>query len=457
MKQYDVFISYSSIDEKKAFEIRDFLIKQNISCWMAPNSIPIGSNYAEEIPKGIDSAGTFVLLLSENSLQSSWVPKELSLALDKRKNICPFAISECNLSESFKFMLINIQIDYDINNLLKRIKELKNEDLKGNESISRCFQGWFGPSRKTFTWEERAPHAVFNSIINNPYYGDERYFVKVREYISGQDTPYVSSIKIKKGKEYEVSIFYHNNADPDSVGQKAIGIANGVAIRSKFPAVIHEKEYISANIIANDTEPAEVWACAEIIADEPCYLRYVPGTAVYNCKGQLNGINPGPDYLFGVGSLIGYNKISGILPGGDQYAGNITYRLFADYPDFRVRISTWTDRTENNCDIHSVMIRYENIGTMDQNDVVAKIILDSNIDYVLGSSYMSNNNIHKKAVNDDIIAEYGMNIGDYAGGYGWAEIEFKVKTPAKSPPQTKIEAVISTNYGNKIVKTALGG
>ena len=455
MKRYDAFISYSSKDMKQAFEVRDFLAKQGVNCWMAPDSIPIGSNYAEEIPKGIDGSTVFILLLSENSQQSSWVPKELLLALDKGKSICPFEISKCNLSEPFKFLLINIQIDYDINNLLEKIKELKDKVLKDNESISKCFHGWFGPNRKTFTWKDRAPYAVFNSITNNPYYGDERYFVKIREYIEGQETPYVSAIKIEKGKQYDISIFYHNNAEPNNIGQKAIGIANGVAIRSSFPAVIQGKEYISADIIANDTFPITVWACVEITADEPCYLRYVQGSAAYKCKGQLNGNNPGPEYLFGVGSFIGYNKISGILPGGDQYAGSVIYRLFADYPDYKVKISSWVDKTEDNYDIHSVMIRYENIGTMDQSNVVIKAVLESNSEYISGSSYLSNNNFHKKVVNDDVVAEYGMNIGDYAGGDGWAEIEFKVATPKKSSSGTKIEAVVSTDDGNKRVRTVL--
>lgn len=36
------------------------------------------------------------------------------------------------------------------------------------------------------------------------------------------------------------------------------------------------------------------------------------------------------DYLFGDGALIGYNKLSGILPGGDEYAGYITYQVYAE-------------------------------------------------------------------------------------------------------------------------------
>ena len=451
---YDVFISYSSKDESKAIEIRDYLVEKNLKCWMAPDSIPVGSNYQSEIPKGIENANILVLVLSENSQKSIWVPKEVSYALDQGKCILPFEISKGDLLPAFKFLLINIQIDDDIKNLSDRIFELKRSFSNDIINLDRVFKGSFGPERKTFTWENRAPYAVFNSITDNPYYGDERYFVKIREYVEGQETPFKNSLKIKKGREYEVSIYYHNNSD-SNIGKKAIGIADGVGIRSSFPATIKEKGYITANIIASDTKPIEIWACAEITTDEPCYLRYIPGTATYNCGGLLNGNSPGPDWLFGVGSLIGYNKISGLLPGGEQYAGSIKYRIFADYPDFKVRISNWKNIIEADSCVYSVMIRYENIGTMDQLNVVAKAILEPQTEFIFGSCYLTNNNFNKKSVNDDIVKEQGMNIGDYAGGAGWAELEFKVTKPKKPDEGIKIKAIVSTTDGNKSVETVL--
>ena len=66
-----IFISYSSKDFETANVIRNYL---NDICfvWMAPFSIPAGSNYAEEIPKAIEASSTFVLLLSLNSIKSKW-------------------------------------------------------------------------------------------------------------------------------------------------------------------------------------------------------------------------------------------------------------------------------------------------------------------------------------------------------------------------------------------------
>lgn len=211
-------------------------------------------------------------------------------------------------------------------------RKTKSRITDNNEYIG--LQPQFGPTREVFTWKKRANYAVFNSIIDNPSWGDERYFVKIREYIEGENTPLCSSIKLKKGREYEVVIYYHNNSDPDSVGKKAIGISDGSAVRSSFPDVVRpEKEqYIFASIFASDTIPLEVWARAFVYSDETCLLHYVPDTAVFHNSGLLNKKSVGNMYLFGNGALIGFNKISGLIPGGDEYAGYISYRFLVESP-----------------------------------------------------------------------------------------------------------------------------
>ena len=39
----------------------------------------------------------------------------------------------------------------------------------------------WGPERPTYTIEKPADHVTFNSITNNPAYGDERNFVRIKE------------------------------------------------------------------------------------------------------------------------------------------------------------------------------------------------------------------------------------------------------------------------------------
>ena len=191
----------------------------------------------------------------------------------------------------------------------------------------------WGPNRPIFTWEKRATYATINSIMNNPTVGDERNFVQIRDI---NDSHYRDEISLESGHIYEVYIYYHNGADPDNVGKKAIGIADGLAVKSRFPARTEagKRHSVNATIFASDTDPGAVWDGAYIRSSQDLHLRYVPGTATIHNGGGLNGQPIGPDYLFGEGALLGYNKFSGLLPGGSEYAGYVTYCLYASkYPN----------------------------------------------------------------------------------------------------------------------------
>ncbi len=83
-KKY-VFISYSSAEYSEAKLVRDVLTENGIQCWMAPDSIPIGSSYAMEIGIAIENCEMFLLILSQKSQESAWVEKELDSAINGHK------------------------------------------------------------------------------------------------------------------------------------------------------------------------------------------------------------------------------------------------------------------------------------------------------------------------------------------------------------------------------------
>ena len=39
----------------------------------------------------------------------------------------------------------------------------------------------WGPARPLYKFDQPADHAVFNSVMDNPLIGDERYFVRIEE------------------------------------------------------------------------------------------------------------------------------------------------------------------------------------------------------------------------------------------------------------------------------------
>ncbi|MBO7132360.1 isopeptide-forming domain-containing fimbrial protein [Candidatus Saccharibacteria bacterium] len=311
----------------------------------------------------------------------------------------------------------------------------------------------WGPERTTFTWDDPAPYATFNSITDNPSVGDERNFVRIREV--SDDEHYKDEVELEVGKTYEVYIYYHNNADAHEVGKTAIGIADGASVKSSFPATVKagEKATVSATVFAADTDPLAVWDGAYMTSTQDVYLRYVPGTAIIHNGGTLDGTSIGPDYLFGDGALLGYNKFSGLLPGCNEYAGYITYQIFVDAPGFDISKSVVGDATTvERGGVVTFKVRYQNTGTMDQTNVVIRDVLPDGLEYVAGSAKLYNNNLTEgKAVNDDIISENGMNIGDYAGGTGWAEVTYQavVKDDVNCGDELTNAVTVSTNDGNK--------
>jgi uncharacterized repeat protein (TIGR01451 family) len=303
-----------------------------------------------------------------------------------------------------------------------------------------CFEalalaGPWGPERPTFRWEKPAEYAVFNSMENNPDLGDERNFVRIREVGAEK---YADEVKMVAGKEYEVYSYYHNNAEVN-IGKTAIGIADNVRMSANFPAQIRAGERLAVNTIitADDTDPLAVWDGAFITADSDLYLRYVPGTAIIHNGGWLNGQNIGPEYLFSEkGAALGYDKFSGLLPGCNEYAGYVTYRIRADKPDFNIakKVSKYG---ENNY-IDSVVsakggivefkVTYENTGTMVQENVRVKDVMGEGLVYVKGSSFLKNNSDPDGSyINDDVVGVNGVNIGNYAGGNGWAELTYRAR------------------------------
>ena len=120
----DVFISYNSNDLEVANMIKETLESNEISCWMAPDSISVESNYIADMPKEIDECKIFLLVLSKNSQESIKVSKEINEAINKRKTIIPFKIEDCELNDSFKIYLSGMQIINAYVELQKSLNDL---------------------------------------------------------------------------------------------------------------------------------------------------------------------------------------------------------------------------------------------------------------------------------------------------------------------------------------------
>ncbi len=191
----------------------------------------------------------------------------------------------------------------------------------------------WGPERPTYTNEAPADHATFNSITNNPVFGDERDFVRIVEKKGDgeQKDVYSNDLHLEAGKQYEVVIYYHNNASA-TVNDEAHGFA-GMAYNAKvianFPHALAkgEKGQVSAIIEADGTDPESVWDEAYITADEAMTLHYVTASAKLHNDWDANGSTMSIHMFGREGDFLGVNELDGVIPGCYEFSGYITYTL----------------------------------------------------------------------------------------------------------------------------------
>ena len=104
------FISYSTKNQDAANAMRELLKKNNIAVWMAPNDIPSGSKYAQVISHALKDCACLVLLLTNDSQNSTWVAKEVERAISHKKPIIPIKLEDIELNEEFEFYISTDQI-----------------------------------------------------------------------------------------------------------------------------------------------------------------------------------------------------------------------------------------------------------------------------------------------------------------------------------------------------------
>jgi TIR domain/Pentapeptide repeats (8 copies) len=80
---YSCFISYSSHDEALAQRFHADLQDKGVRCWFAPDDLKIGDEFRSVIDKSIQVYDRLLLILSEHSVKSRWVQKEVETAFEK--------------------------------------------------------------------------------------------------------------------------------------------------------------------------------------------------------------------------------------------------------------------------------------------------------------------------------------------------------------------------------------
>ena len=82
---YSCFISYSSKDQEFADRLHADLQNRGVRCWFAPEDLKIGDEIRPRIDEAIRIHDKLLIVLSENSVGSPWVKKEVETAFEKER------------------------------------------------------------------------------------------------------------------------------------------------------------------------------------------------------------------------------------------------------------------------------------------------------------------------------------------------------------------------------------
>lgn len=172
--------------------------------------------------------------------------------------------------------------------------------------------GW-GPDRDTFTISVPAAYAVLNSITDNPAYGDERNFTRIRK-VGDPAATFSDDLAACSGTAIEVYLFFDNNA-ADNLASSAATI-HGLTVTVATPAKAGHRTGLQT--VLNAKNARSVWDGAQVRCDsEEVQLTYIPGTArLYSHFAQ--GVPLNDEGFTGGHGLIGSLGADGELPVGSK-------------------------------------------------------------------------------------------------------------------------------------------
>lgn len=141
-----LFVCHASKDEKIAKWFSQRLEENGIPCWFAPNSLKGGNRWLDSIDDAIDASTSLLVLVSENSLNSDWVPTEVMRAFKAKKRIIPVEIDGCQFEtrkgglslilSNFHKIDASASREESIGQIVKAIHQSFGSGATQNESIS---------------------------------------------------------------------------------------------------------------------------------------------------------------------------------------------------------------------------------------------------------------------------------------------------------------------------------
>ena len=101
-RQPQVFLSHSHADKKLVRNLASKLKENKIKVWLDEAELKFGDSLIQRLRKAIDSVDLLLVVISKSSVASSWVEKEVEIAMNeeidnKRIKVVPVVIEDVEL------------------------------------------------------------------------------------------------------------------------------------------------------------------------------------------------------------------------------------------------------------------------------------------------------------------------------------------------------------------------
>jgi len=111
-----IFLSHNSADKSFVRKLAFDLENQGIGCWLDEAEIKIGESLIEKIREGLDNVDYVAVVLSPDSISSSWVQREVDVAMNqeilgRKLKVLPIMFRSC---EPPGFLLGKLYADFTV-------------------------------------------------------------------------------------------------------------------------------------------------------------------------------------------------------------------------------------------------------------------------------------------------------------------------------------------------------
>ncbi len=301
----------------------------------------------------------------------------------------------------------------------------------------------WGPTRDTFTIKNPADHIAFDSITDNPNFGDERNFLRVRDsdskyWVAGSNpTGYGNSGKngwtdtmnMREGHTYDVKLYVHNNA-ASNLNLVATNVRAHINLPTKESTYGHQFE-INGYLWADNAKPQEIWDNIVLKGDKAFHVKVISQKYYNNLNTEDQGGFNLPNEVYtakgsGTGALLGYNQMDGKIPGCFQYSGFVLLKIqpvFQVVPAPSYDVSKTVDKTTANPgDTINYTINVKNTGNINLTNVKVNDQLPAY--YSSASETISSQNGHTGSiVKGGSVTFSKLNVGETAT----IKISYKIK------------------------------